>query len=132
MAVLLGAINIDKFKEGKVYKFYHSTINPIIGNWSIKSKNFYGIYFSPILSYSRKYGQLTYDVKVKPNKTLIVEGKEFNDKSLSKINIFNITKPMYDEMIEKGYDSIAWFRGGKLLEFIVLDVNIIKSREHHY
>ena len=132
MSIFLGSVNIDKFKQGKTYKFYHSTNNPILDNWNIRSKYFYGIYLSPILSYSKKYGQLTYDIKVKPTKTLVVEGKEFSDKSLNKINLFNITKSMYDEIIEKGYDSIAWFRAGKLLEFIVLDIDIIKSKEHHY
>ena len=132
MAVLLGAVTIDKFTKGKLYKFYHSTNNPIFENFNVKHKSFYGVYLSPILSYSKKYGQLTYDVKVKPYNTLVVDGKEFSDKTLSKINIFNITKEMYDKLIEKGYDSIAWFRGGKLLEFIVLDIDIIKSKEHHY
>lgn len=132
MPVLLGSVNIDKFKQGKTYKFYHSTNNPILDDWKIKSKYFYGIYLSPILSYSRKYGPLTYDVKVKPTKTLVVDNREFSDKSLSKINLFNINKEMFDELTSKGYDSIAWFRGGKLLEFIVLNTNIIKSKEHHY
>lgn len=132
MAVLLGATNINTFKQGKIYKFYHSTNNPIFDEWNIKAKNFYGIYLSPILSYSRKYGMLTYDVKVKPMRTLIVDGKEFSDNTLSKNNIFNITKEMFDELRSKGYDSIAWFRNGKLIEFIVLDTKIIKSKEHHY
>jgi len=131
MAVLLGAISINKFKEGKIYKFYHST-NNIFGKWNIKAKNFYGIYSSPILAYSKKYGELTYDIKVKPLKTLVVNGREFSDKFISKINIFNITKAMYDELIEKGYDSIAWYRKEKLMEFIILDTSIIKSKENHY
>jgi hypothetical protein len=132
MSIFLGAVSINKFKEGKIYKFYHSTNNPIFGNWKIKAKYFYGIYSSPILAYSKKYGQLTYDIKVKPLKTLVVNGSEFSDKFISKINLFNITKPMYDELIEKGYDSIAWFRKEKLMEFIILNISIIKSKEHHY
>ena len=42
MAIFLGAISINKFKEGKIYKFYHST-NNIFGKWNIKAGNILAI-----------------------------------------------------------------------------------------
>ena len=52
-----------------------------------------------------------------------------NDSEVKGRKVFNIDKDSFDEYRKNGYDSIAWFRKGKLVEFIALDPSIVKERE---
>jgi hypothetical protein len=125
MDIFLGAI------IGGSKTYYHSTNSPLVGNFKIKGKDFYGIYLSPSLKYSKNYGYITYKVTINPKKTLVINDTKPTDENVKKLNFFNITKPMYDDLISRGYDSISWSRKGKLLEFIILDISIIKNVKYN-
>ena len=119
---------LGKEENNKVRKksFYHSNMSGLQGEFRLRNtRGFYGIYFTPKKKYSKQYGDFTYKVDVYPNNTLIL-----NDKDAFRYggNIFNITKENYESLIKDGYDSIEWYRGGELLEFIALTNDIIGER----
>lgn len=108
-------------------RYYHSNSKGLFGKFKLRNnRGFYGVYFSPSKSYSKKFGDQVYKVDLYPKKTLEIRDK----KDFQKYgNIFNISKEGYDNLIDEGYDSIAWYRDGKLMEFIVIDIDIIGERE---
>ncbi len=103
---------------------YHSTTHPIIGKFRIKGNCGYGVYFARTIRDSRTFGDITYKVNVLPKKTLI-----FNDNEVSGKGFFNMSRDIYDRYISDGYDSVAWYRKGRLQEFIVLRTDIISDYE---
>ena len=118
-------------KEGKktnVVRLYHSTTSPISGDFRVKGKNnSHGIFFAAKKAYSKVFGDITYKVKIEPKNTLVL-----NDNEVAKTPFFNIKENELKDYLDKGYDSIAWNKGGKLQEFIVLDNSIIKDRDIVY
>ena len=118
-------------KEGKktnVVRLYHSTTSPISGDFRVKGKNnSHGIFFAAKKAYSKVFGDITYKVKIEPKNTLVL-----NDNEVARTPFFNIKENELKDYLDKGYDSIAWNKGGKLQEFIVLDNSIIKDRDIVY
>lgn len=119
-------INADKSK--RKLKLYHSSTNIISGDFKMSGKNnSWGVFFSPKIKYSQGFGDMTYDVTVEPKNTLVLQDKEAMQNPF-----FNITKEQYDKYVKDGYDSIAWYRGGELTEFIALTNDIIKNKDLKY
>ena len=66
--------------ENTLPKEYHYRIVPegkdlataSINDFKIKGKDFYGIYLSPSLKYSKNYGYITYKVTINPKKTSLI------------------------------------------------------------
>ena len=116
--------------SGKKVSYFHSNTTGIYGKLRLRNKSgFFGIYFSPSKQYSKKFGDFTYKTDLYPQNTLTIKDKsEFKKYG----NIFNISKDSYDSLIKEGYDSIAWYRDGKLMEFIVLDTDIIGDMDLHF
>lgn len=115
-------------KSEKEFTLYHSGTNVISGEFRMKGKNnSWGVFLSPKIDYSKVFGDITNIVKVKPKKTLVLL-----DRDVLKTPFFNIKEAEYKKYIEDGYDSIAWYRNGKLNEFVVLDNSIVKSNESSY
>jgi hypothetical protein len=119
--------NDVKYQNKKV-SYFHSNTTGISGQFRLRnSSGFFGVYFSPSKKYSRTFGDQTYKTDLYPQKTLKIEKmSDFKDKYG---NIFNITKEGYDKLIEDGYDSVEWYRDGKLMEFIALNTDIIGDRK---
>jgi hypothetical protein len=112
----------------KKYKLFHSTTNPISGEFRVKGKNnSNGIYFARTPKDSKTFGDITYKANIEPKNTLIL-----NDNEVRKYKFFNIDEASLKEYLDKGYDSIAWYQNGKLKEFVVLDNSIIKNYDVHY
>jgi len=119
-------INADKSK--RKLKLYHSSTNIISGDFRMSGKNnSWGVFFSPKTKYSQGFGDMTYNVTVEPKNTLVLQDKEAMQNPF-----FNITKEQYDKYVKDGYDSIAWYRGGELTEFIALTNDIIKNKDLKY
>lgn len=115
---------VDILNETKL-RLYHSTTTPIGNTFRVQGKNnSWGIFFAKTKKYSQTFGDITYKVLIEPKNTLIL-----NDKEVMKTPFFNMNKEQYDNYINQGYDSIAWYRQGELTEFIVLDPNIIKDKD---
>lgn len=108
------------FKKNKEMTLYHSTTHPIIGKFRIKGNAGYGVYFAGTIRKSRTFGDITYKVKVSPKRTLI-----FNDNEVSGKGFFNMSRDIYLSYISDGYDSVVWYRKGRLQEFIALNTDII-------
>lgn len=106
---------------GKVLSLYHGTTK-LLGSsgFRIKGNAGYGVYLAGDKKHSLKYGDILYKVKVRPKNTLT-----FNDNEVWRKGFFNMSKEWYDKYINDGYDSISWVVGGKIKEFIVLDLSII-------
>jgi len=115
------------FQKGKKIRYYHSNTTGLSGQFRLRNKSgFFGVYFSPSKKYSRTFGDQTYLVELSPKNTLVINNiSEFRNYG----NIFNISKETHDKLISEGYDSVAWYRDGKLMEFVALDVDIIGERE---
>ena len=112
--------------SGKILSLYHGTTQALgSSGFRIKGNAGYGVYLAGDKRHSLKYGDMLYRVKVNPNNTLT-----FNDNEVWKKGFFNMSKEWYDKYISEGYDSIAWIVGGKIKEFIVLDLNIIKDFDY--
>lgn len=103
---------------------YHSTTRPISGQFDIKGNSGYGAYFSKSLKYTKSVGDISYKVKICPQNSLI-----FHDNEVRGKGFFNMSKEYYDKYISDGYDSLIWYRNGKLLEFIALKPEIIINYE---
>ena len=104
-------------------KLYHWSTN-IVTEPRIKGNCGYGFYLAKNKNYSRIFGDMLHKVTVSPKKTCI-----YNDSEVKGHAFFNIDKEHYDEYISQGYDSLAWYRNGKLTEFVVLKPEIIKDIE---
>ena len=104
-------------------KLYHSTtsILPSCG-FKVKGNCGYGIYLAKSRKYSRHFGDITYSVNVQPKNTL-----RFDDNEVRGKGFFNMTEVHFNNYLNNGYDSLVWYRNGKIAEFIVLDTGIIKE-----
>jgi len=110
----------------KCLNLYHSTTNPLgTDGFRMKGNAGYGAYFAKTVRDSRTFGDITYKVKICPENTLV-----FNDNEVKGKGFFNMNKETYDKYISKGYDSLAWYKGGVLKEFIVLKKSIIIDYEY--
>jgi len=105
---------------------YHSTTTPI-NEFRIKGNCGYGVYFASAKKYSQTFGDITYRVKLTPNNTLI-----FNDNEVRGKGFFNMSELQFNDYIKAGYDSLAWYRKGKLAEFIALTTDIIIDKNLMY
>jgi len=103
-------------------KLYHSTSKHIRNQFKIIGNCGYGVYFARTKRDSMTFGDLTYKVDIKPINTLVI-----NDNDIKNYNFFNITLDSYKNYIKK-YDSLQWNKNGKLKEFVVLDISIIKNK----
>lgn len=110
-------------KSSKVMKLYHWSTN-VVTEPRIKGNCGYGFYMAKNKKYSRLFGNVLHKVTVKPENTF-----ELFDKDVRKYAFFNIDKQHYDDYINKGYDSLAWYRNGELCEFVALKQEIIKDIE---
>ena len=104
-------------------KLYHWSTR-IITEPRIKGNCGYGFYLAKNKKYSRAAGDMLHVVTVSPKSTCT-----FNDGEVKGHAFFNIDKEHYEEYIQQGYDSIAWYKNGKLAEFVVLKPEIIKNIE---
>lgn len=115
---------VIKEEKIKCMTFYHSTTVPISGQFRIKGNAGYGAYFSKSIKYSKTFGDITYKVKICPQNTLT-----FHDNEVKGKGFFNMTKEFYDKYISEGYDSLLWYRDGKIQEFVALKPEIIVDYE---
>lgn len=107
----------------KTLSLYHSSHTPLIGQIRIRGNCGYGAYFARTKAYSKVFGDITYKVRLRPKNTLT-----FEDSGVKGAGFFNMDKLRYNSYVKAGYDSLAWYRGGKLMEFIALDASIIIDR----
>lgn len=105
-------------------KLYHSTTKPISGEFKIKGTYGYGAYFAGTAKDSQTFGNITYEVKICPENTFVLKDSEVRG-----TQFYNMPKQVFEKYINDGYDSVAWYRGGKIKEFIVLVPNIVKDYE---
>ena len=105
----------------RIMKLYHSTTNilPSMG-FKVKGNCGYGVYLAKSKKYSSSFGDILYSVIVKPKNTL-----RFDDNDVRGKGFFNMKENDYNSYIQQGYDSLVWYRKGKLTEFILLDTKII-------
>ena len=115
--------SIFEAKTDKAMKLYHWSTN-VVTEPRIKGNCGYGFYMAKNKKYSRLFGDILHRVIVKPENTLV-----FNDKEVKQNAFFNIDKQHYDDYINAGYDSLAWYRNGELCEFIALKPEIIRDIE---
>jgi hypothetical protein len=118
------SLNEEKLK---CMTLYHSTTQPISGQFRIKGNAGYGVYFAKSIKDSKTFGDITYKVKICPQNTLI-----FNDNEVKGKGFFNMSKEFYDKYISEGYDSLLWYRNGRFQEFIALKPEIIIDYEVMY
>ena len=106
------------------YYLYHGTTNPLYGKIRIAGRNGWGAYFAKDKKDTQIFGDLLHKVKIVSKNSRI-----FIDNEVGRYPFFNISKDHYDEYIKQGYDSLIWYRRGKLKEFVVLDPSIVKNYE---
>ena len=111
----------------KCMTLYHSTTQPIIGEFRVKGNAGYGVHFAKSIKDSKTFGDITYKVKIRPQHTLI-----FHDNEVKGKGFFYMSKEFYSKYISYGYDSLLWYRNGRFQEFIALNPEIIIDYEVMY
>ena len=99
----------------------HCNTTPIFGTPKIKGNCGYGFYLAKSIKVAKTFGDIVTRYKVTPKNTLC-----FYDNEIKGKGFFNMDKITFDNYISLGYDSLAWYKNGKLQEFIALNTNILE------